>query len=159
MRRGAASSLFRDAVIERDVQADRICWGCEIDCTTTAWATCRSQSLLRDAHHLIPQRVLRLEFPHGVFLGERDGRPAWLKVPFPGAVSGVPVRSLEQLLDDPRNGVMVGRWHHERIESHRTIPLRHHLPADVWAFAIELDIEWMLERWYPVCAVKRSDAA
>jgi len=141
-----ATIAFHEAVRDR---AEHPCWGCVVEPTDMARQSCRRLSWRMEAHHLLPQRVLRVEFPHGVFLGERDAEQAWMAVPYPGAVMGLPVRSLQELLDDPRNGVLVGNWHHARIENRRTIPLRAHLPADVWAFARELGVVWMLERWYP----------
>jgi len=69
-----------------------------------------------DAHHWIPQRTLKRELPP-----ER----------FHAAVR------------DPRNGVLLGRYHHDMIEhAMRRLPV----PAHVERFAAEYGLGWWLER-------------
>ncbi len=53
---------------------------------------------------------------------------------------------------DARNGLCVCGWHHARHENHvQRIP-RAVLPVDVFEFAAELDLSWLLDREYPEAA-------
>lgn len=78
---------------------------------------CRDRSGgIFDAHHVIPQRVLKRE------LAMHDRVPA---------------------LSDERNGVLLGRWHHSMAEARMRDLL---VPGSVWEFARDYGLEWFLER-------------
>lgn len=73
-----------------------------------------------DAHHLIPQRLLRRE------------------------LSGDP--RLDAYLHDPRNGVPVCRQHHHVLETRALVVPRRFVPRRAAAFAEELGLVWALDR-------------
>lgn len=77
----------------------------------------RSGGLL-DAHHLIPKQVLKREFPHGV----------------------------NDLLMDPRNGVLVRRYHHDALEARAAVIPKALLPADALEFVAELGLDWYVDK-------------
>lgn len=106
-----------------------------------------------DAHHLAPKRLLKREFPHGVYIGcmgecyaLKDDRP--FEVPEAvREVIGNPegrVRSLADLLNDGRNGVLGCRRHHDMVESAEVKIRRGELPAEFVEFATELGLDWFL---------------
>lgn len=100
------------------------CWGCNVQ-PMQRWK-CLDRSAGRyDRHHLISQQTIRREFPRG-----HDGR------------------TLDELLQDPRNIVQVGRWHHAQIEAHMLNPGWASLPDAAVEFAVELDLEHLLARRY-----------
>jgi hypothetical protein len=77
-------------------------------------------------HHVIPQQTLKNLFPKG-----HGGR------------------SLPQILWDERNGMAVPNRDHERhTVAFKKIP-RSEVPASVFEFAAELEIEWYLDKHYP----------
>lgn len=77
-----------------------------------------------DAHHAgVPKQVLKREFPHG----DED-------------------RALDDLLMDPRNGVLLRRYHHDLIEARTvSIPLVA-LPEATLQFVDELGLRWYLDK-------------
>jgi len=117
-----------------------------------------------DAHHVIPKQVLKREFPegavhvreavHGV-AGLVLGESRWL--PYDARLALVPpggdpatwkehVRTLDDLLMDERNGVLLRRYCHDQIEArNRSIPLLH-VPESVIDFANELGLGWYLDK-------------
>lgn len=78
---------------------------------------CRERSgRILDAHHIIPQQLLKRELP-------------------------LPVRMVA--LNDPRNGVLLGRWHHGMVEARmRELPL----PQHVAEFAHDYGLDWWVDR-------------
>lgn len=79
--------------------------------------TCRVRSgRVLDAHHVIPQQTLKRELP-------------------------LPVRMVA--LNDPRNGVLLGRWHHRMVEARmRELPIPYHVAE----FAHDYGLDWWIER-------------
>jgi hypothetical protein len=57
-------------------------------------------------------------------------------------------RALEKVLEDPRNGVLVCRRHHDLLERALVVLRREELPVRVFEFASELGLEGWLERYY-----------
>lgn len=111
---------------------------------------------IMDAHHLLPKTWLKSEFPHGVnvhaeFTDRGDGVTDEVHV----------IRPLAALLNDPRNGIIACRDHHDRIENARIPIYRADLPARVWEFAAELGDRAVarLERDYPERAPAAGGAA
>jgi hypothetical protein len=113
-----------------------------------------------DAHHVgAPKQVLKREFPHGA----RQARLAPDEAEHPETrdrILGrpreqlyVPARpgeepfalGLDDLLMDPRNGILVRRFHHDALE-HGTLAIPVALlPADTLEFVDELGLRWWLE--------------
>ena len=105
-------SAFYRAVAERDDHACQACRAFPED----RWKCVNRSGAILDAHHVIPQRVLRRELPPG---------------------------KRERALRDPRNGVLLGRWHHGMVEhAMRTLPV----PEHVEQFCREYGLEWWLTR-------------
>lgn len=116
-----------------------------------------------DAHHVVPKQVLKREVPNGVIrvreavhgvAGLVLGEPRWL--PYDPRLPLVPpgdqgdwrehARTLDDLLMDPCNGILVRRYHHDQLEArHRAIP-RDRLPEETVAFAGELGLGWYLDK-------------
>lgn len=102
-----------------------------------------------DAHHVLPKRLLKRVFPHGVYFAEGDG---WRRT-MPDQVGDYSIetgaaRSLGDLLNDGRNGIPVCRRHHDLIENCAINLSRGELPHEVEEFAAELGLRWYLERTY-----------
>lgn len=111
-----------------------------------------------DAHHVLPKRVIKTEFPHGVYtsfdgtaipmlpareIGDENWR-RFRESHFGGALEER-TRELDELLMDPRNGILVRRFHHDALE-HRTLAIPVALlPADTLEFVDELGLRWWLE--------------
>jgi len=86
----------------------------------------------RDPCHLIPQRLLKREFPHGTFFVEAGRVGTALKVEHGG-------RLLDDLLHDPRIIVEGCRRHHHLLDVAKKLRIpRKNLPAGVEEFAQEL---------------------
>lgn len=118
-------------------------------------------------HHLIPQRVLKDQFPEGalVIAGYgairllRKDAHAWhiAELPFDldlerGTRLTIHQRSLTSILRDMRNQVWVCATHHERVENARIEIPPIAFPPELHAFADELGMGSYLERFYPVAA-------
>lgn len=123
----------------------------------------RSGGLL-DAHHLIPKGALKREFPEGVIrvreavhevAGLVLGEPRWLR--YDARLPLVPpggdpakwrehTRPLDDLLMDPRNGVLVRRYHHDALEARALVIPKALLPADALEFAVELGLDWYVDK-------------
>ena len=105
-----------------------------------------------DGHHIIRKSRLKREFPHGAYVyedGSVDAVPAaHRRVIAPNAteVNGVRVVPLDAILWDPRNGLVLRRWHHDELEQRRVRILRTSLPRAVEEFAAEFGLLWSLER-------------
>lgn len=88
-----------------------------------------------DAHHVIAKQTLR---KHAAAIAKREGL---------GAADRVELR--ESLLWDPRNGVAVTRYVHDRhTKAVERIP-RAALPGCAIEFAREQGLLWLIERDYP----------
>lgn len=99
-------------------------------------------SYVVDAHHAgVPKQLLKREFPHGVYVSSTMMEPL-LSPPLPNEDGRF--RSLDDLLMDPRNGVLLRRHHHDLVEV-RGIP-KVLLPAETLAFAGELGLGWYLDK-------------
>jgi hypothetical protein len=98
------------------------CWLCEVWPADKGRCGQMSAGVL-DAHHVIRKALLRVEFPLG---------------------------ALDQIVWDARNGVPVGRWHHDQVENARARIPRSVMPAGVEEFAAELGLGWRLDRDYGV---------
>lgn len=105
-----------------------------------------------DAHHLLPRQVLKRELPHGVYTS-LDGAviPCRHSEPVDERIRGTELdptprlRSVGDLLMDPRNGIVVRRYHHDVLEnSSLAIPVKA-LPAGAREFAEELGLMWWFE--------------
>ena len=136
---------FLQAVARRD--GPQACWGCHLQ----PWTRSRCLSLsagLYDAHHFIAKQTIKREFPHGALrlsgplepLGRNDD---------PTLYQSERVVTTTELLIDPRNGVLMGRWHHDQLEARMLRPTFDDLPAAAVAFAVELGLLHRLERTYP----------
>lgn len=111
---------FARAVAE---QSTASCFGCRL-VPSERWKCHGRSGGAYDAHHLLSQSFLKRE------IGRDD-----------------PERLLAALTD-PRNGVMVRRWHHDQLENHRIRPTLADLPDAVFAFADEYGLGWALDRYY-----------
>lgn len=132
------------------------CWGCLVWPGDGGRCEHVSAGLPLDAHHVLARQVLKREFPYGAYLYE-DGSvdrvlAAHRRVIAPNAeeVNGVLVVSLDRILWDPRNGVPLGRWHHDQVEQCRRVIPRAVMPSGVEEFAAELGLGWLLDRTYGV---------
>ena len=96
-----------------ELHGDR-CWACRND-TENRWRCVDRSAGRLDFHHVIPQRVIRLE---------------------------VDPELVTQALSDPRNGVPLARWHHDQVEAAMTVI---DVPDDVWRFAADYGLAWWLE--------------
>ncbi len=103
--------LFYRQVAERDLA----CQGCH-QWPEERWKCINRSGGILDAHHLIPQQVLKRELP---------------------------ADQLKTALTDPRNGMLLGRYHHDRAESRMRTLIA---PAAAWEFAAELGLTYALER-------------
>lgn len=121
------------------------CWGCVLQ----PWEQhrCVAASPQIDAHHLLPKQAIKREFPWGAWRND-DG--TLTPVPRHDAHNDLlPADvSLAGLLMDVRNGVLVRRWHHDRIEHAVWRPNLDELPTDAIVFARELGMLPRLERIY-----------
>lgn len=102
--------------------------------------------------HLVPQQLLKKEFPHGVIFHDNRWRrahpienPEWAH------------RSLRQLQGDPRSYVMAcggpmgPTGHHGMLDGSRTLRIpRYRIPAGTEQFVAELGLRWFLDREYGV---------
>ena len=133
------------AVAGRD--GPRACWGCRVQPWTRS--RCTSLSAGRyDAHHCLPKSKLKRAFPFGAWLTD-DG--ALTPIPRHDAhdVERPVDVTLADLLMDPRNGVMMGRWHHDQLEVWAFRPTLDDVPRAAVEFAREVGMLVELERAYP----------
>jgi hypothetical protein len=107
--------------------------------------------------HLIPQQVLKREFPKGAW---RDG-DKWIRH-LPEEAQGDTETergwshlTVEQLIDDERSwvpmcgGLMGLSGHHGQLDWSRKLRIpRELIPVGTEEFAIELDLLWWLDRTY-----------
>ncbi len=56
---------------------------------------------------------------------------------------------LEEHLWDERNGLALCRWHHFQHENHRERLPRELIPDEAHDFALELGLDWLIDREYP----------
>lgn len=56
---------------------------------------------------------------------------------------------VDEALNDPRNGVLVCRRHHDLLERGLVVLRRDELPARVFEFAREWELEGWLSRYFP----------
>jgi hypothetical protein len=113
-----------------------------------------------DGHHLIPKQRIKRAFPHGAGVGSpwgpiRAGERGIDRYLIMATVGGedvdiaeLPVRTLDELLWDERNGILLCRLHHDRLEQRLFVPARSDLPARVEEFAAELGLGWSLDRTF-----------
>lgn len=97
---------------------------------------------LWDAHHCaVPKQVLKREFPAGVAFvgGLRESPDDESLAPFSR-------RRLDDLLMDPRNGVMVRRYHHNQLEARQVVVPKEVLPGEMMDFVRELGLEWYVDK-------------
>lgn len=125
------------------------CWGCVVQ--PDERERCGRESVAVDAHHVLPKQLLKREFPGGVVLF--DGRAEGVPVRFNPDVELTDTvtferRSLDALLMDGRNGVIVRRFHHDAIEGRAVVPSLRAVPLQAREFAAELGLEHHLERIY-----------
>lgn len=95
-------------------QRDIVCVGCQQ--FGNRWKCLNRSGGRLDAHHLIPQQTLKRELPR---------------------------EQLRAALMDPRNGMLLGRYHHDLVES-RMVTLT--APPAAWEFAEEYGLAHHLER-------------
>lgn len=121
-------------------------------CSVQPWQRSRCKALSRgqvDAHHVLPKQKIRRQFPWGAWRAD-DGT----LTPIPRHDAHDERRPVDvglgNLLMDPRNGVMLGRWHHDQLEARAWRPTFDAWPADVFEFAAELGMIPALERTYPL---------
>lgn len=138
------------------------CWLCERTVSATVRDRCRYISGgIMDGHHLCPKALLKREFPFGAYVnadGTVDRMPAEHRKVLAidqVEVNGVRIIPLDVMLGDPRNGIPLGRWHHDEVEQVRVRIPRRQLPASVEEFAAELDLGWWLDRRFG----ERTEAA
>ena len=74
-----------------------------------------------DAHHVIKQQTIRNNVP-----GEVRMTAQW----------------------DPRNGIPLCRKHHSRVTLGTDQVPKDRLPGEIWAFAADYGLSWVLERAY-----------
>jgi hypothetical protein len=105
-----------------------------------------------DAHHVIPKQLLKREFRHGArCVLRKPGAAVEPWEPSPRDWESEPgwdTLTLDQILWDPRDGIPLGRYHHNQIEhDHARIP-RELLPPAVEDFAAEMGLGWRLDHDY-----------
>lgn len=88
-----------------------------------------------DAHHLVPRRVIK-----GLAQGERVRLPG-LEVGDRGQV----LYGVETVLMDPRNAILVRRYHHDALEGAALAIPKVLWPEEALAFARELDLEYWID--------------
>jgi hypothetical protein len=124
-----------------------VCWVCEVLLPSAAMvarfgsptaerARCVHVSGgIVDAHHLVPRRVIK-----GVAQGDRVRLPG-----LEGNGRGQVAYGLGTVLMDPRNAILVRRFHHDALE-HGTLAIPKVLwPEEALAFARELDLEYWID--------------
>lgn len=100
-----------------------------------------------DGHHLIRKNRLKQEYPHGAFFESDKAHPVLLTSnPELVTHSGI---SLGGILEDPRNGILVCRRHHDMVEGGQVTILRDELPPRVFDFAEEYGLAGWLDRYFP----------
>jgi hypothetical protein len=111
----------------------------------------RSRGVL-DAHHVaVPKQALKREFPEGVVRTQEgwvryDPRLALTPPDLPPERWREACRTLDDLLMDPRNGVLVRRYHHDALEGRRLVIPRALLPLDAEEFVAELGLGWYVDK-------------
>jgi hypothetical protein len=132
--RGYDYLMLLTAVAERD---EGKCWVRELllrrrDAQIAAWGA--GQTEQGDTkRNWVPKKLLDCDGPwdaHHLGLSK-----SWLKREFP---DGCGDRTLADLLNDPRNCVLVERRHHDMLEAHLIVVRRGDLPEHVEEFAAEL---------------------
>lgn len=110
--------------------------------------------------HLIPQQLLRREFPHGALFD--DGR--WRKATRYEDRYDLPYRTAADLANDKRTwvpccgGPQGNAGHHGQLDHSRTIRItRQQLPVEVTDFAAEFGLLWWIERTYPTEGTEHGD--
>lgn len=107
---------------------------------------CKKRTGLQ-AHHVVAQNVLKNEFPHGAIFAAGRWTPLdrWTAID-----ESDPVRTLQQLLWDPRNGVPVCTEPcHRRHTDHVALIPAASLSAAALRFAAELGLQHRLgPRYY-----------
>lgn len=118
----------------------RECWGCRVKPSERAKCEERSKTGFKEwqRHHVLPQQIIRREFPGGVF-GETAYPP---EVEFRSV-------TLKELLADERNLIWMREYHHQALEARHLIIHLQDVPAEARAFADELGMGHHLERLYP----------
>jgi hypothetical protein len=119
--------LFVGRVVRLEGRA--ICWAC-VTIAAHEEKKCRFRSMELDAHHVLPKQLLKREFPRRHV--REDGS----------------VRTLDDLLMDPRNGLLLARYHHDALEARMLVVPRSRLPVRVEEFAGELGLGWYLDRTF-----------
>lgn len=107
-----------------------------------------------DGHHLLRKNRLKQELPYGVIWQPEGwvtidpGKAYPLDGPPEAQVYGVGVRTLSAILEDPRNGILGCRRHHDMLEAGQVVIQRDELPPRVFEFAEEYGLLAWLERYY-----------
>jgi hypothetical protein len=101
---------------------------------------CEARSMVVDAHHLIPKQVLKREAGAPI--------PGMLRLAVaPECAPGEEAfRELDAALMDPRNGVLVRRYHHDALEARRIVVPKRLWPVDALEFAEELGLGWWVDK-------------
>lgn len=101
--------------------------------------------------HLIPQQLLRREFPHGVLFD--DGR--WRKATRYEDRYDLPHRTWSALAYDSRSwvaccgGPQGNGGHHGQLDHSKKLRIdREDLPEELEQFAAELGLTWFIQRTY-----------
>lgn len=101
-----------------------------------------------DGHHIgISKNRLKQEFPNGAFFDNGKAHPV-LATSDPELITHRGI-SLAGILEDPRNGVLVCRRHHDMVEGPQLTILRNELPPRVFDFAEEYGLGGWLDRYFP----------
>jgi hypothetical protein len=120
------------------------CWVCDtlvpsnwgpIEATAFR-ARCASVSRgIVDAHHLVPRRVIK-----GLVQGGEVRLPG-----LEGGIRGQVFCGLGTVLMDPRNAILVRRYHHDALEGAALAIPKVLWPEEALAFARELDLEYWID--------------
>lgn len=102
-----------------------------------------------DAHHVVSKQLLKREFPRGIVLPPAPPMMTFVaeaEIPRADLLEPVRPQSLDDLLMDPRNGILVRRYHHDALEHRRVVIPADRLPESVIEFAGELGLGWYLDK-------------
>lgn len=141
-------AAFLAAVRRQRRTAPTGCWVCDVLEAGHARTLKRCERMsggIVDAHHVVGKSTLKREFPRGAQASSAEG--PWSPTPRAGRGRLLPAaRDLDTLLMDPRNGILVRRYHHDQVESRMRVIPAASLPAETVAFAEELGLGWYLDK-------------
>lgn len=100
-----------------------------MSCHFAGWPDFPSCEPPGQRHHVVPQQRIKYQYPRGALYDPELGWRPIGKLDEPGSLE---TRSQRELLDDPRNIILICWGHHQLVEGKRIYP---EIPEPVWEFA------------------------